>query len=419
MKRIKAKNRRIVKEKTLLVAVDIGKITNVGYYRYPDGSDGRAFVFHNHYQGLTKFWDMICKAKAAKHMEEVVVGFESTGAYGEPLMHFLRAREVTLVQVNPMHVKRLKELQGNSPNKTDEKDPKVIADVIALGHALTVVIPEGTAAELRRLTQARERSLQRRTALLNQLQELVFVIFPEFLQVMRDMKTKSARYLLMHHPTPQDIVTLGIEPLAAALKRVSRGILGRARAGRLYEAAQLSVGIQEGRSSIVLEIREILCAIENSELFITQAQRDIGRRLRQIPYSHLILSMKGIGVITLGGIIGEVGDFTKFHSISELVKHAGLDLYEISSGKHKGQRHISKRGRALLRKLLFFAALCTVRKGGIMHEHYQRYLANGMKKIMALVAVARKLLGIMFALVRDQSTYKANYPEAQRARKAA
>lgn len=79
-----------------------------------------------------------------------------------------------------MHTKRLKELQGNSPNKTDQKDPKVIADIIELGHALTVIIPEGAAAELRRLTQARERAIQRRTALFNQLQDLVFVLFPEF-----------------------------------------------------------------------------------------------------------------------------------------------------------------------------------------------------------------------------------------------
>ena len=48
-------------------------------------------------------------------------------------------------------------MRGNSPNKTDEKDPQVIADIIELGNYLTVVIPEGTSAELRRLTQARER----------------------------------------------------------------------------------------------------------------------------------------------------------------------------------------------------------------------------------------------------------------------
>lgn len=110
----------------------------------------------------------------------MVVGFESTGQYAEPLLHYLTKRRVALVQVNPMHTKRLKELQGNSPNKTDQKDPKVIADIIELGHALTVIIPEGAAAELRRLTQARERAIQRRTALFNQLQDLVFVLFPEF-----------------------------------------------------------------------------------------------------------------------------------------------------------------------------------------------------------------------------------------------
>ena len=71
-----------------------------------------------------------------------------------------------------------------------------------------------------------------------------------------------------------------------------------------------------------------------------------------------------------------------------------------------------------MRKLLFLAAVCTVRKGGIMHDHYQRYLQNGMKKVKALVAVSRKLLGIMFALVRDRSLYEEDHEEA-RYRKAA
>ena len=131
----------------------------------------------------------------AKNLEEMVVGFESTGPYAEPLLHYLMKRRVKLVQVNPMHTKRLKELQGNSPNKTDQKDPKVIADIIELGHALTVIIPEGATAELRRLTQARERAIQRRTAIFNQLHDLVFILFPEFLQVMNNVKTVSSQYL--------------------------------------------------------------------------------------------------------------------------------------------------------------------------------------------------------------------------------
>lgn len=114
-----------------------------------------------------------------------------------------------LVQINPPHTKRLKELTGNSPNKTDRKDPRVIADVISLGHALTLVVPEGAAAQLRRLTHARERAMKRRIAVFNQLHYLMVVVFPEFLEVMKKISTKTAIYLIKHHPTPQHIVAMG------------------------------------------------------------------------------------------------------------------------------------------------------------------------------------------------------------------
>jgi transposase len=138
-------------------------------------------------------------------------------------------------------------------------------------------------------------------------------------------------------------------------------------------------------------------------------QEEMVPYLEQIPYSDSLLSVKGIGEITVAGLIGEVGDFRQFHTLREVMKLAGLDLFEISSGKHKGNRHISKRGRPLLRKLLYFAAINTIRKGGVMHASYQKYLERGMPKIKALIAIARKLLGILFALVRDHSQYVESY----------
>ena len=61
--------------------------------------------------------------------------------------------------------------------------------------ALTIVVPEGDAAYLRRLTNARERHVGEQTAFLNQLQQLVFLIFPEFKTVLKDMKSKTAQYI--------------------------------------------------------------------------------------------------------------------------------------------------------------------------------------------------------------------------------
>ena len=413
MSKIETKKLKKVNEKALIVTVDIGKTTNTGYGRCPNRTEIKPFEFSNNGPGFEKFWDRMVQAKRANHLEEIVVGFESTGSYGEPLQHFLMKRSVALVQVNPLHTKRLKELQGNSPSKTDRKDPKVIADIIELGHALTVVIPEGAAAELRRLTHARERAIRRRTAFYNQIQDLVFILFPEFLQVMKNIKTRSAQYLLRHYPCPENIVQCGLETLRATLRRISRGKLDEERAQALYAAAGRSVGLQEGRQAILLEIGELLLGIESSDQFIEKVEQEMASLLPKIPYSHSILSLKGIGEVTAAGLIGEVGDFRKFHTLAEVMKLAGLNLFEISSGRHKGNRHISKRGRSLLRKILFFAAMNTVRRGGVMHSAYQRHLDRGMPKIKALVAIARKLLGIVFALVRDHNEYIENYSKGE------
>jgi transposase len=245
--------------------------------------------------------------------------------------------------------------------------------------------------------------------LLNQLQSLLVISFPEFLQVMTDVKTASAQHLLRHYPTAEEIVALGEAALVTLLRKVSRGKLREDRARALFEAASESVGVREGRSSMLLEIRLMLETIASYDRFIDGLEAEMVRHLEQIPYSRVILSLKGIGSVTAAGLIGEVGDFTKFNTISEVMKLAGLDLYEVSSGKHRGKLRISKRGRPLIRKLLYFAALSAVRKGGTMHEWYQRALGRGMIKTKALVAVSRKLLGIIFALVRDHSIYAENY----------
>jgi transposase len=407
-----------INEKTLVVTLDIGKKIHYGYLRAPNGNDIEPFRVENLRKSFEQFWIKVADFKKQQGLENVVIGFESTGPYAEPLFHYLKDKPVTLVQVNPMHTKRVKELTGNSPGKTDKKDPRVIADVICLGHALTVVIPEGPAAQLRRLTQARERAMTTRTAMVNQLQQLVFVVFPEFFSIMGSL-TKTATYLVKNYTTPETIYAMGVGALTEAIKKVSCGKLGQERAKELFEAAQDSIGIHEGRESILEEISHLVCQIEGQNGFIDKLETQMAEFLGQIPYSGSILSIKGIGVTTAAGLIGEVGDFRKFRTISEVMKLAGLDLYEISSGRHKGQRHISKRGRSLMRKLLYFAAINAVKSNGIMHQPYQHMLDRGMPKVKALIAISRKLLRIIFALARDNAQYVEDYDQIHQYKLAA
>ena len=411
MEIIRNQNTKNINGQTLVVAVDIGKSVHYGYFRTPMGEEVKPFPFSNTHQGFQEFWRRLSQFRRQQGLKEYVIGFESTGPYGEPLFHYLRNQPVKLVQINPMHTKRLKELTGNSPNKTDRKDPRVIADVISLGHALTLVVPEGAAAELRRLTHTRERAMKRRTALLNQLHYLMAVVFPEFLEVMKKISTKTAIYLIKNYPAPQHLVAMGSESLSKVLKKISRGQITEQQAQRLFEVAQKSIGIHEGQQSMLLEIQYLVGAVEKENRFIADLEKQMIVSLNQIPYSQSILSVKGIGKITAAGLIGEVGDFGKFKTIAEITKLAGLDLYEISSGNHKGQHRISKRGRSLMRKLLYFAVVNMIRSSGLLHEPWHQMVQRGMPTMKIMVALSRKLLRLIFALARDNTVYKENYTQ--------
>lgn len=409
MKDSRSKTANTVREGTLIVAVDIGMVSNHGYCTAVDGRGTKTFSFDNTREGLDTFWSMILSSKTRFHCTEVIVGYESTGPYGEPLIHYLKQKPVTIVQVNPMHTKKMKEINDNSPLKTDRKDPRVIADVIRLGHALSVVVPEGDAAYLRRVNNARERHVKERTSLLNQLQQFVFVIFPEFSRIIKTIDSKTALYILKKYTTPAKIAKVKPEKLGAEMRRRSMGKFAAEHAIALINFAKTTIGIEEGVEGLVMDIQHVLIQLEMTNSLIAELEHQMEITLQRIPYSRKLLAIKGFGIITVAGLIGEIGDFARFTTQAEIAKLAGLNIYEISSGKRKGQRRISKRGRSLLRKILYYAAVQSIRKNGIMHDYYQRLIGRGMKKIMALVAVSRKLLRIIFAIVRDDSEFIVNH----------
>jgi transposase len=192
------------------------------------------------------------------------------------------------------------------------------------------------------------------------------------------------------------------------------GKFGVQHAELLISLARDTVGIKEGVAGIVLDIQHILVQLDALNGFVQEVEAEMAKTLERIPSSAKILSMKGLGVVTVAGLIGEVGDFSKFRTQSEIMKLAGLDLYEISSGKRKGERRISKRGRSLLRKILYSAAVATIRKNGIMCGYYASLIGRGMKRTSALIVIAKKLLRIIHAMLRDDRDYIPNYESPKR-----
>jgi transposase len=412
------KVRKEVKEvnnRTLIVTADVGKYENYCYARTPCGEELDPFKFSHTDLGYTMVYTLIDSFRKQYNLDRILFGIESTGNYGETLVHYMQQKGVKVVQVNPYHTKRLKELTDNTPNKTDKKDPKVIADIMALKNYLTIIIPKGVVADLDRLIHLREDLLDNIRRAYNRLESAIVPIFPEFLQIFKDIKIKTVEYLLRHYTTPESIVEMDLENFSKMIYKVSRGRFDKEKARILYSAAFKSVGIKEGVSGSLIAINQLLGQLTVYQTQLFDIEQHIEDKLKEVPYSKYILQIRGIGPNICAAIISESADLRKYSYAKQLQKLAGLNLYEISSGIHKGKRRITKRGRSLLRKMLYYAALNTSKKGGILHDTYQMHLAKGMKKNQALIAISRKLITIIYAIVRDNSEYIDNYGEKKKA----
>lgn len=394
-----------ISAKTLIASADVSKGKHTGYFRTIEDDTVRPFEFSNTLEGFNEFFGKMMRYKEKHKLKEIIFGCESTGSYGFPLLQFMERNGAETVQVNPKHTKRIKEIIDNSPNKTDGKDPKVIAELILYKRYLQINLPEGLIADLRCMVTYRENLLEDITRVENRLEGLIAQFFPELLTVTKNFKSKTAKYLLEYYPTPSRLMAIGKEQLTKELKKVSHGKIGSAKATDLLNYAGNTIGIKEGVQGYSNQINCYVAQLKLLNHQLEEKEAEIDEILNRLPVSKLLLSMKGLGRVTVAIILSEIVDFNNFSVIPEILKYAGMNLYEISSGKKKGQKKISKRGRSLIRKALYFASLGMVRKGGNFHEDYKGLLSRGMKPTKALVAISRKLLRVLFAMVRDNREF--------------
>ena len=92
MKTIKSKKVKQINKKTMIVVIDIGKNVHYGYFRCPNARERSPFSFTNSQKSFRKLWNESSKFRRDHELDEIVIGFESTGPYAEPLFHFFRKK---------------------------------------------------------------------------------------------------------------------------------------------------------------------------------------------------------------------------------------------------------------------------------------------------------------------------------------
>lgn len=398
-----------VTEATLIVGVDIGSETNFARAFNWRGQElsKKVFRFSNSLEGFQSFLGYLNTYMTIASAKQVIVGCEPTGHYWFNLARYLGENNVKLALVNPYHVKQIKELDDNSPKKTDLKDPKTIAKLVVDGRYSYPYLPEGIYADLREAVSSRERIVKELNAITNRIKRWLKIYFPEYLVVYKNFSAESGLTVLETVPLPQDIVQLGLEGVNQLWRDKKLRAVGMKRALTLVEAAHNSIGLPGGNCAR-MEIQLLLEDFRTKQSQLEMITEVLEEETLRVPYADKLLAIKGVGLITVAGFLAEVGDIRRFDSPKQIQKLAGLEVKENSSGKHRGRSSISKRGRKRLRKILFQVMLPMIQNNAEFGEIYQYFITrqkNPLKGKQAIIAAGCKLIRVFYAILRHGVDY--------------
>lgn len=336
---------------------------------------------------------------------QILVGMEATSRYGENLYQELQRHGYVLRLLHPKQTHHFHQQRGLRA-KTDRLDAMTIARLLLSGEARAGYVPDDQIITYRELVRLHAQLSDEAVAYRNQIRSLVVVLFPEFTQVFADPCKPTALSILHAFPSAQHIIEAGVASLTQALKASPH--YGRGTAQKL-----VALATESGSSGKAIAGRSLSLRILCDQLELTQRNLDcldaeLESLLSDDPAAKSLQQIADFGPTTVAVLRAELGDVQRFTRTDEVVAYVGLDIEIKESGKWKGQSKLSKQGSGLLRRMLYLAALRSIRTAAhsAFGDYYRRLVARGLKKRSAVMAVMRKMLIVVtHLLLHEQEAY--------------
>ena len=384
----------------LFVGIDIAKRNHEASVIAQDGSVVRkAMRFANSEAGYNKFMDMVRSLK-----EPVVFGMEATGHYWLTLYTHLRNDGFTVHVINPIQSDALRGMYIRK-TKTDSVDSVIIADVIRFGRYCETSVEPGDLQAMRELCRQRFYIIDMASDLKRKVIALLDQVFPEYEKLFSDTFGASSMEILSQYTTPEEMLSVSSQQLAEILEKASRGRLGAEKAVEIQDAAKNSFGIVMASSSFSLIIRQYIEQIRSLEASVDVFDAEIARLLSG--FDTQLTTITGVGPTLAAVILSEIGgDIRRFSSPAKLAAYAGVDPTVKQSGDFSGSRmKMSKRGSPYLRRAIWLASTVAAFKDPAIHALYERKRAEGKDHMTVIGHVCRKMISIIFAVLRDNTPY--------------
>ena len=299
--------------------------------------------------------------------------------------------------------------------KTDAKDAYVIAETARLRRDLSVI---DTGTDLIRnlavLTGHRADLIADRVRMLNRLRDLMTSVFPSLERAFDYSSHKGALTLLTGYATADRIRRIGQTRLTSWLR--NRHVRGSAevaaRAAAAAKAQTITLPGQELTASILTELATAILALDD-RLKALDAQ--IQTTFAEHPHAAIIQSMPGFGPFLGASLLVGSNDLRAFPSAGHLAAAAGLVPVPNDSGRRTGNLHRPMRYCRSLRHVFYLSAQTSMMRAGPNRDYYLKKRAHGATHTQAVIALARRRIDVLWALIRENRTWTATPPSLTQA----
>ena len=382
------------------IGIDAGKEMHWAHVLDASGTELLSRKVENDEAKLSELID-----EALRFAEEVLWAIDQPGGSAALLLALLWERGQRVFYVPGLSVDRARDTyRGES--KTDARDARVIADQARMRQDLGELEPgEQEIAELRLLLGRRRDLVTDQNRTITRLRETLVYLFPALERAL-DLNRKGPLILLTHYQSPAQLRRAGHKRIAAYLRK--RGIKGSNSVAQKAFTAAKSQGIAlpaEGVASrLVAELaREVLVLKDRIE----SINEELKQRFFVRPEAKILASLPGMGPILGAEFLVASGNLCAFGSSDRLAAYAGLVPAANDSGKRVGNHRRMRGGNKTLKKVFYQAAFASLRSSPESRAFYDRKRAEGKRHTQALIALARRRVNVLWAMLRDGTTYEA------------
>jgi transposase len=295
--------------------------------------------------------------------------------------------------------------------KTDAKDAYVIAETARLRRDLAIIDADtDLVRNLAVLTAHRADLIADRVRMINRLRDLMTSVFPSLERAFDYSSHKGALILLTGYARADRLRRIGESRLANWLRqrkvRDASGVATRAVA-----AAKAQLIVLPGQDLTAEIITELATNILTLDERLKTLDAQIDELFARHPQAAIIQSMPGFGPFLGASLLVGAGDLRAFPSAGHLAAAAGLVPVPNDSGRRTGNLHRPLRYSRPLRHVFYLSAQTSMMRAGPNREYYLKKRASGATHSQAVIALARRRIDVLWALLRENRAWMPAPPE--------